>query len=130
MDYCTKDDVKESLGTAETMLLADVEDSEISSIITETSGLIDDYISANVSLPFETTPQIIKTLCINISRYECYCRFATGDVPEPIQNEYNNTFKLLEKIRKKEIMIGTSSAEDDEETYYAVKDTYFTGQLQ
>lgn len=113
-------ELKTALGTKATLLVSDLTDPQIQTLIDEQEAIITDILD---TIP-EDVPALIKKICKDFCKYELYQREARTDVPENIAKQYNNGFKLLEKIQKGEIMFGTAEVTDDD------KDAVFTANVR
>ncbi len=122
--YSTTIRLKEGLGTLEELLLQDVTDIELVSILTETSAIIDTYIAPVVSLPLSEPNTIIDTICIDISKAECYRRFASNDIPDDLKDKDKQAFRTLEKIQNRKLII--QSEETNSDVIFEAKPQHFT----
>ncbi len=122
--YSTLEKLKETFGTIESLILQEVEDAELTAIMTDTSEIMDSYLKTVLTLPLTEENALINSICLRISKTECYRRFARNDLPEDVREQNKRAFKDLEKIQQKKIIIQTT--EENTEVNFEVKDTYFT----
>ena len=115
MNYIVLADLKKAFGQKETIFTSIMDDDELNAIITENSKLIDEYLNGYVTLPEEAEdiPQIFKRILTKLCVFDVYALNANLDVPEIINDEYQNSLKLLEKIRSGKIKLTTETEPTD-----------------
>ena len=111
--YGTVAQLKTSFGSMESLVINDTTDQELTSILEETSGIIDNYIGIVVSLPMESSSHLLNAISIALARAEIYRRNARNDIPESVSKQEAKAYKDLEKIQQKKILI--VAPEDEEE---------------
>ncbi len=117
MAYCTLTDIKKLLPEEILIQLTDDEDIEqvnqtrIDEAIDQADSEIDSYCGGKYSVPFSTTPDIVKKISVDISIYNLYSR-RVEEIPETRATRYKNAIRQLEGIAKGMISIG----EDPEPT--------------
>jgi len=121
----TIDDLKRSLGTKSNLLLTNLDDSDITVLITEQTNIIMDILN---DVP-DPIPQLLKKICSDFCKYELYQMEARQDVPEAIERQYNNALKQLYKINKREITFDEEETDDQDAISFNVKPTYFGNSL-
>lgn len=115
--YTTVEDVKQMLGVNSDNLLAEIDDKALTHIIEEQSRIIDDMISVVENVPYDDifspdtnpVPKIVKSLTETFVQNYLWSRSAFKDIPDYVQKKYDNAIKLIEKIQKGTISIGTPS---------------------
>jgi len=112
MAYCTIEDVKKALRQKAAVFEQKMSNEDLQEIVTNNEKVIDDYIGAAVTLPFEETPHIIKRICITLTKFDIYDQFASSQIPKNVQDQYDHSIKTLEKIAAKKIVLGTQKDAD------------------
>ncbi|OGI31340.1 MAG: hypothetical protein A2287_02805 [Candidatus Melainabacteria bacterium RIFOXYA12_FULL_32_12] len=110
--YCTLQDIKKQV--QESTLIEITDDNLSGQISTEvvdesilySQTLIDGYLRGRYTLPLQTTPEILKILCVDLSIYRLYSRRFHTDMPDSINDKYKSSIKLLEQIQKGIISLG------------------------
>ena len=96
MASITPDEPEQEAGSAFAAVLSDV--------IKDQTKLIDDWIIAKTKdIESLRNNQILRRICLNLSRYEMYLRFARDMVPETVQADKDESMRQLEKIQRGEI---------------------------
>jgi len=115
--YITEANLELELGNNATTLLNGLESTDISNIIDTQSQVIDNYCRTVKTVPFEADaiPAIVAELTMRLVKYKIYSRFQTKDIPEHIKNDYQEAFKILEKIQAGKIEVGSQEDYSDEE---------------
>ena len=106
------DDLKAALGSKAALITAGLSADDLTALITEQTALILNILNS-ISIPDETPPLLIK-ICKDLCLHEVYLRQSRGDLPEAVQKEYENSYKLLDKILKKQIIFGDLSPTTEE----------------
>ncbi len=112
--YATVAQIKSRLGTYESLIIDQMEDTDIAAYITEADGIIDGYIAAAVKLPFETTPPIISSISADIAVRNLWARTQAKTLPNHVERDYENAIKLLENIAKGIIKLESKETNDPE----------------
>ena len=106
MAYCTIDDIEKQLSSATLIqLTSDNEQEEVNRTIVEeaiiySSALIDGYLRGRYTLPLDTRFPLLRILAIDISIYRLYSRRVWDNIPDAIENAYNNAISTLRDIQK------------------------------
>jgi len=142
MMYTTYAKVTEELGQNSTLLLSDLNQAAVEAIISEQALVIDDMIQRVETVPFEggSVPNVIQNITLTFVKYKIWTRKAPRDIPDWLQKEYDNAFKLIKMIQDGKISLGTltdySDDEDDleeggltENLRWASNEKYFTEDL-
>lgn len=111
--YSTLDDLKNMLPERVLLQLADDENAgefvavpanaaytRVVDAIRRADTLIDGYISGRYSLPFQTTPDLVKDISVNLAVCELYSRNHEAVLPEAIAARRKDNIKTLENIQK------------------------------
>jgi phage gp36-like protein len=101
MPYCTQNDLETLISVVElaelTNELGVVPNSTIvTEIINRVDNEIDSYISARYRIPFNSTPEIIKGLSMDMAIYHLYSRRST--VPVIRRTKYEDAIKFLQNV--------------------------------
>ncbi len=120
--YVSVVSVKESIGANSELICSEITDEQIEQIITDQSAYIDSYISSVTSVPV-TDNEVIRRICKSLSVYEIHKQVSLVDIPDHINNEYRHVNGLLNKILKREIVIGTESLAID----FVAEEQFFKG---
>lgn len=110
MPYATQSEFSEAFGAQLTIELTNLEDPTATTVdatvmtrgLTRASALIDSYLSGRYALPLSTTPEVIKTLCLDIARYYLGHNAEEKDV----RQRYEDALKVLEQIAKGLLNLG------------------------
>lgn len=87
----------------------------LESVIREMTHLIDAWICTRVRVSEMRENSILRRICMNLSRYEMFARFARDMIPEAVARDKDEAMKLLEKIQKGEIeIVAVEEAEEEE----------------
>jgi len=104
MSYSTVQDVKDNHDRISKTKL----EREIEGFITDADAIIDAFISGKYSLPFSSTPPLLKTISKNIATYFTLRRSfgaVTDDVEDWIASYYEQSMEFLKMIRSCEMML-------------------------
>lgn len=118
--YCNIDDIKQLIPEGELIDLSDdenageVNSNVVNSAIEAAEEFINGHLRVRYSLPFDTVPPTIKSIAVQIARYNLYQRRFADGMPEGIANNYKDNCKTLEKIRDGGFDLGIASASQDE----------------
>ena len=115
MNYIVLADLKKALGPKETIFTSVMDDDELNAIIIKKSKLIDEYLNGYVTLPeaAEDIPQLFIDIVTALCVFNIYSLNANMDVPKIINDDYKNSFILLEKIRSGKIKLTTETEPTD-----------------
>lgn len=122
MSYCTVSDVR----SRNPLLLSSssVSDAVISDYIDYAGGIIDGYLSSRYSLPFTTTPAIVKGICADLAGAEALGGTVgnTGTDEQPNQAVYlrKNAMALLASIADGKITAGLPSTDESNVSAQAI----------
>lgn len=85
----------------------DINNQLVKDVITDACELVDGYLRGRYTLPFATTPTLVKRCAKQLARYMLYERRPEGfELPDAVTMGYKNAIKLLEKIRDGLVSIG------------------------
>lgn len=113
--YITPEELKEAIGFQAAVMATLAPDEEgaeegsgflevLQDVIRDQTKLIDDWIAAKTTdIQSLRGNQILRRICLNLSRYEMYLRFARDMVPETVQDDKDEAMRQLEKIQRGEI---------------------------
>ncbi len=120
--YGTIENLKDSFGSKKELLLQDVTDEQLTSIMENQSSYIDAFLLVRYDLPLPAANAMIDKICLIMSKAESYRLFAGNDIPEAVKEQEKQALKDLIKIQKGEILIMKEDALDDDITS---KEVYF-----
>ncbi len=69
----------------------------------DASAEIDALIGVRFSVPLDPVPAIVIPVCCDITRFRLYA----GKAPEEVQNRYDSAVKLLQRMAKGDVKVGT-----------------------
>jgi len=96
----------------------------LETIITNCSGLIDNYLRGRYKLPLNNEHYILKAICFELVKYELYKR--RGKIPEAVKEAYTEAVERLKAIQKREIILD----EDEVITIvYTKENSVYTNEL-
>jgi phage gp36-like protein len=104
----------------------------LTAVIAETTSLIDAMISAKYDIATVEANAILKRICLVISRYDVYTRFARFDVPETVRLDKDAAMKDLEKIQQGKLELVADDEEFEEgqlDSEFESSDQVFTVSL-
>jgi phage gp36-like protein len=113
--YSTLDDIKKLVPEEVLVNLTDDEDTgsvnqaRVDEAIEQADAEIDSYCGGRYSVPFSTTPDIVKKLSVDIAIYNLYSR-TLQDFPEVRRERYRNAIRQLEGISKGTVSLGVDPA--------------------
>ena len=96
-------------------------------MISKSDALIDTQLRSRYPVPLTSIPEIIKTISIIFTKYNCWNRRGY-DVPGSVTKEYDDGMRLLKEIRDGQVDIGieTDTGEDFFiKTNKTIEDNYF-----
>jgi phage gp36-like protein len=85
-----------------------VDQTVVDGIIADADELIDGHLRGRYVLPLEPVPGMVKALSVDIAVYNLYGRRSEYETPKGVAEKYAAAMKILEKIRKGEIALGTA----------------------
>ena len=109
MAYCEITDIKSKLPAAEVQQLIDdtgtetelVKDARITAAILAADKIIDSYCGQKYTVPFSSTPAVIKNISIDLSIWELASRrWGMLEAPAMIKTNKDNAMSLLKDISK------------------------------
>ena len=111
MPYCTLDDIKKHI--PEDVLVELTDDEGLGTIntqrgdqaIADADSEIDAYCGVRYSVPFQTAPQLIRKLSIDIAIYNLFSR-SRLEPPELRKDRYHQAIDTLKGIAKGTVSIG------------------------
>lgn len=120
--YITIDELKKSIPFAELIQLSNDENRLVEEIdltndtdacvvvineaIADAETLINGYISQRYPVPLATVPQLLKTVCRDITNYNLRKRRNPDNISDSIEGVYKTAIKTLEAIRDNKLNIG------------------------
>lgn len=113
--YSTQADILERIPEEALIQLTDDDNSgivdadNVAAAIERADQEIDAYCGSRYSVPFATTPAVIKGLSIDLAIYFLYGR-TQEEIPETRKDAQKNAVRLLEKINKGDISLGVDPA--------------------
>jgi phage gp36-like protein len=75
-------------------------DTALEEILTAVSNTIDAMIRPRIDPATVSTDPILKRICLSLSVYDVWLRFARNQVPESVRLDKEEGMKLLEKIQR------------------------------
>lgn len=136
MPYCTLDDIKKLIPEEALIQLTDdeglgsVNQARIEEAVVQADAEIDSYCGSRYSVPFDTVPEVVKKLSVDIAVYNLYSR-RVEEAPAVRAERYRNAIRQLEGISKGVISLGidpgpSASADGRAETNKPTGDQVFT----
>ena len=114
--YCTEADLLKQISEAELISLTDDEasgaivDEVVNRAIADADAEIDTYCVSRYTVPFETVPDIIRKISVDIAIYNLYAR--RRGAPDDRKDRYTNAIRFLEAVSKGDVSIGTTDSGD------------------
>lgn len=111
MGYCTLEDIKKLVPEETIVQLTDdegigvVNRDRVDEAIAQADAEVDSYCAVRYSVPFSTTPDIVKKCSVDMAIYNLYSRRAE-EIPQTRADRYKNAIRQLEGIAKGSISIG------------------------
>lgn len=110
MPYADETDFIEAFGLQLTIELTNLEDPEADTVdstvmtrgLTRATSLIDGYLSGRYSLPLASTPELLKSLCLDIARYNLG-HYAKED---DVRQRFEDALKMLQQIANGTLNLG------------------------
>ena len=88
--------------------------------IKESSTLIDSYVRKRFPRPFQSVPEVLRMVCVDLSIYNLYERVTELNITDGMKLRYDNAIKLLIRIANGEQDIGVDPDESVTETGFSV----------
>jgi phage gp36-like protein len=115
MAYATEQEFIESFGLDLTIELTNLENPEADTVdstvmtrgLTRASALIDGYLDGRYSLPLASTPELLKSLCLDIARYQLGHYGKEDDA----RMRYDDALKRLQQIANGTLNLGLPAAD-------------------
>lgn len=117
--YTTTEAITLQLGQFSTLLLANLSEDNLTSILTETDNTVDGYIASAVTLPFVAVPKLITKIATDISVRTIWAQKQSKDIPAHVKDDYDNALKLLNQIAKGTLKLTASDPQAD--NFYDLK---------
>lgn len=121
MAYCTQDDILKQLDEDVLIQLTDdagfgsVDDDKVDRAIEMADEEIDSYLSVRYSLPFDTVPNRVRDLSVDIAIYKLYGR-RDAETPEKRVTTYKDAIAFLEKIAAEKANLDVPDPADDDDS--------------
>jgi phage gp36-like protein len=115
MSYAVKQDMIDRFTELEVIQLTNevvepstvINDAVLDRALADGDAEIDGYLMGRYTLPLQTVPGMLKSLCCDIARYRLYDDRATDQVTK----RYDDAIKLLTRIAKGEVSLGPTGAD-------------------
>lgn len=129
MNYCTYEDIQGHIPEARLVEVTDdlapnasgeVKVAIVEKAIKESSTLIDSYVRKRFPRPFQSVPEVLRMVCVDLSIYNLYERVTELNITDGMKLRYDNAIKLLIRIANGEQDIGVDSDESVTETGFSV----------
>lgn len=129
MNYCTYEDIKGHVSEARLVEVTDdlspnatgtVNVEIVEKSIKESSTLIDSYVRKRFPRPFQSVPEVLRMVCIDLSIYNLYERVTELNITDGMKLRYDNAIKLLIRIADGEQDIGVDPDEPVVESGFSV----------
>ncbi len=129
MNYCTYEDIKGHVPEARLVEVTDdlspnatgtVNVEIVEKAIKESSTLIDSYVRKRFPRPFQSVPEVLRMVCIDLSIYNLYERVTELNITDGMKLRYDNAIKLLIRIADGEQDIGVDPDEPVVESGFSV----------
>ena len=129
MNYCTYEDIQGHIPEARLVEVTDdlapnafgeVKVAIVEKAIKESSTLIDSYVRKRFPHPFQSVPEVLRMICVDLSIYNLYERVTELNITDGMKLRYDNAIKLLIRIANGEQDIGVDPDESVTETGFSV----------
>ena len=129
MNYCTYEDIQGHIPEARLGEVTDdlapnasgeVNAAIVEKAIEESSTLIDSYVRKRFPRPFQSVPEVLRMVCIDLSIYNLYERVTELNITDGMKLRYDNAIKLLIRIADGEQDIGVDPDEPVVESGFSV----------
>jgi len=117
MAYCTQADITKLLPSADLIQLTDDDEDDVADAlviaegIAHADGIIDGYCQERYTVPFDTVPELIKNLSVEIAIYYFYSR--RDIVQETRQRRYDAAIRMLKEIAAGTLKLGADPQESE-----------------
>ena len=117
--YGTLEDLKKEISEEELIELTDdagigeIDQSVINEIGARSDGEINGYLAIRYKLPFETTPDLIKRIWVDIVLY--YLKLRRAVVSDDVKERKSNANRQLKLVAEGKITLGVPAEEEPEE---------------
>ena len=129
MNYCTYEDIQGHIPEARLVEVTDdlapnasgeVKVAIVEKAIKESSTLIDSYVRKRFPRPFQSVPEVLRMVCVDLSIYNLYERVTELNITDGMKLRYDNAIKLLIRIADGQQDIGVDPDESVTETGFSV----------
>lgn len=129
MNYCTYEDIQGHIPEARLVEVTDdlapnatgeVKVAIVEKAIKESSTLIDSYVRKRFPRPFQSVPEVLRMVCVDLSIYNLYERVTELNITDGMKLRYDNAIKLLIRIADGEQDIGVAPDEPVVESGFSV----------
>ena len=129
MNYCTYEDIQGHIPEARLVEVTDdlapnatgeVNVAIVEKAIKESSTLIDSYVRKRFPRPFQSVPEVLRMVCVDLSIYNLYERVTELNITDGMKLRYDNAIKLLIRIADGEQDIGVDPDEPVVESGFSV----------
>ena len=129
MNYCTYEDIQVHIPEARLVEVTDdlapnatgeVKVAIVEKAIKESTTLIDSYVRKRFPRPFQSVPEVLRMVCIDLSIYNLYERVTELNITDGMKLRYDNAIKLLIRIADGEQDIGVDPDEPVVESGFSV----------
>ena len=129
MNYCTYEDIQGHIPEARLVEVTDdlapnasgeVKVTIVEKAIKESSTLIGSYVRKRFPRPFQSVPEVLRMVCVDLSIYNLYERVTELNITDGMKLRYDNAIKLLIRIADGQQDIGVAPDEPVTETGFSV----------
>ena len=129
MNYCTYEDIQGHIPEARLVEVTDdlapnasgeVKVTIVEKAIKESSTLMDSYVRKRFPRPFQSVPEVLRMVCVDLSIYNLYERVTELNITDGMKLRYDNAIKLLIRIADGQQDIGVAPDEPVTETGFSV----------
>ena len=129
MNYCTYEDIEGHIPDARLVEVTnDIAPNATGTVVVEivekaikeSSTLIDSYVRKRFPRPFQSVPEVLRMVCVDLSIYNLYERVTELNVSDGMKLRYDNAIKLLIRIADGEQDIGVDPDEPVVESGFSV----------
>lgn len=116
MAYCAQADIEKLIPELELAELTtesgSTPDSDVvTEAIAKADAIIDAYCGKQYSVPFDSVPEMVESLSIDIAVYRLYLRRRV--VPDPARQRYEDAMAFLKDVSRGAVVIGTTDSPPD-----------------
>ncbi|MBF0517991.1 MAG: DUF1320 domain-containing protein [Nitrospirae bacterium] len=111
MGYCGSDDIAASISLANTIQLTDddgikvINSARLNAAIAAADEIINGYLRGRNTVPLNPVPGLIRGISVDITTFKLYERRFTTELPQSIQQRYDNAVKLLREIQSGAVVL-------------------------